>query len=544
MCSSNIEINNFLINNEKVDDIQAKLNYFNPLEIIGVENSEIKNTKILAWLLNPNENHYLGDKFLTRFLSEAFKHVEDKWVLDALQDHQRSKIGKPINVCNIVKENLHNAIIKTEFSIQNVKIDILIELPEQKWVFIIENKLEATQQNNQLARYWEAIQTKEYYDEYNIAGIYLTIGGTDPNTDENFNPFEKGSTWIGSTKNKNFKNTEKKKIYYITNKGTDDLHEQKLPYVPLSHNAVANQLVSLQKLYESSISTKIYNFIGYYVDSIQKICDSNQRIDESIRLSKELCSENYKIIKEIKEYVDKINNINNNNMSGIDGSFITLYRENKDVIDFLINYGIDTPFEKAVKKIFEGTQQTHNIKLLESTTRSFGAHMIFLPTKWEEAFNAQTDNTIYKTPVKWSRAEKWGTAYNAYGYPMICRIKCNNEEYNDKQYDKKQLTTITLYAIVGPVQGRADLINNMLDKIEKLDQEFYWNQRDKANEESKSFTFIRTTKFKKEIENISNKEFDQQVSEFETAIRELLEQFNETAVKDLTSVIEDWANPQ
>jgi hypothetical protein len=38
--------------------------------------SEIRNSSVLAWLLDPHENHGLGDDFLRAFLTGALKHKE------------------------------------------------------------------------------------------------------------------------------------------------------------------------------------------------------------------------------------------------------------------------------------------------------------------------------------------------------------------------------------------------------------------------------------------------------------------------------------
>jgi hypothetical protein len=57
------------INFSKLDEI---LNKFNIFEATGMRKQEIKHTKFLGYLLDPNESHGLGTKFLLEFLKNAF----------------------------------------------------------------------------------------------------------------------------------------------------------------------------------------------------------------------------------------------------------------------------------------------------------------------------------------------------------------------------------------------------------------------------------------------------------------------------------------
>ncbi|MFK7867447.1 MAG: PD-(D/E)XK nuclease family protein, partial [Alphaproteobacteria bacterium] len=58
------EIENLFINNADFSTLNAQLNRFNPIKIMKMESMEIRHSAILAWLLDPNENHGLGDHFL------------------------------------------------------------------------------------------------------------------------------------------------------------------------------------------------------------------------------------------------------------------------------------------------------------------------------------------------------------------------------------------------------------------------------------------------------------------------------------------------
>ena len=48
----------------------GRLNVFNALQL---QNQEIRHSNFLAWLLNPNESHKLGDAFLKELLQIVLK---------------------------------------------------------------------------------------------------------------------------------------------------------------------------------------------------------------------------------------------------------------------------------------------------------------------------------------------------------------------------------------------------------------------------------------------------------------------------------------
>lgn len=49
--------------------LHQKFHQFNPLKVLRVDQFEIRHSNVLAWLLNPNENHQLGSFFVKRLLS-------------------------------------------------------------------------------------------------------------------------------------------------------------------------------------------------------------------------------------------------------------------------------------------------------------------------------------------------------------------------------------------------------------------------------------------------------------------------------------------
>ena len=50
--------------------LSQKMQTLNIFEVLGITNAEIRHSNFLAWLLDPNGNHGMGDKFLREFVSK------------------------------------------------------------------------------------------------------------------------------------------------------------------------------------------------------------------------------------------------------------------------------------------------------------------------------------------------------------------------------------------------------------------------------------------------------------------------------------------
>ncbi|MCR4800533.1 MAG: PD-(D/E)XK nuclease family protein [Bacteroidales bacterium] len=120
---------------------------FNIFNTLGVDHYEEQHSTIIANFLNPQESHGQKDKFLKLFLEE---------------------IGDDTEI------ETSNSKIYTEFKTDYGRIDIFIENKEQKKAIIIENKVYAGDQEEQLIRYSTFL--KNSYDG-NGALYYLTLDG-------------------------------------------------------------------------------------------------------------------------------------------------------------------------------------------------------------------------------------------------------------------------------------------------------------------------------------------------------------------------------
>ena len=122
---------------------------FNVFRVIELTSDEVRlHSKFLAELLNPKGSHGQGSKFLDLFIQQFdIKNV----------DSETSKVS--------VEESIGNKTTTT-----GGRIDILIE-DNNKHTIIIENKIYASDQENQLLRYYK-------YSRDNI--FYLNLDGSDP----------------------------------------------------------------------------------------------------------------------------------------------------------------------------------------------------------------------------------------------------------------------------------------------------------------------------------------------------------------------------
>lgn len=119
---------------------------FNIFEVLGIQRKEtILHSPLLAELLNPKGRHGMGDKPLKQFLSDVCK--------DCL----------PFNASNAKVETEFFAGYKDEESKTGGRIDIIISDSAHNAI-IIENKIEAKDQENQMYRYRDF--GKRYYKNY------------------------------------------------------------------------------------------------------------------------------------------------------------------------------------------------------------------------------------------------------------------------------------------------------------------------------------------------------------------------------------------
>lgn len=156
-----------LLNNEIVrsDLIERKIRHqltgerYNIFDVLNRSSHEGSHSLFLRHLLDPRATHDQGSVFLNSFIQVLLK----------LANEQDIKIG------NDWPSDWSSALTKTEVAHENGRLDIVIEIPHVAYI-IIENKVWASEQKDQLARYGLELEKKIKTHKYR-ALIFLTPTG-------------------------------------------------------------------------------------------------------------------------------------------------------------------------------------------------------------------------------------------------------------------------------------------------------------------------------------------------------------------------------
>jgi hypothetical protein len=244
------ELEALFVNNADFRQIQTHLNRFNPIKIMQASQSEIRNSSVLAWLLDPHENHGLGDDFLRAFLAGALKHKEAN-----------------ISALEVLSSDLSDVEVKTEqnpdFN-KRTRMDIVIDCPSEQWIFIVENKLGSSQSEQQLKKYFDALKKRldrEGLEKTKIQGIYLTLDGEDPSPEVGVN------------------------------------------FVPFTHQEYAEQIRFLVQQRNDTLSSKIVDFLEYFIEVMMENSSSNHEEEQRLQeIAKRLYREHRRVIDYIVEH--------------------------------------------------------------------------------------------------------------------------------------------------------------------------------------------------------------------------------------------------
>lgn len=142
-----------IVSSKNAEILDATGGRFNMFRICGVDHYENRHSAIIAELLNPNGTHGLKSQFLECF-------IETLGINFSIQDF-----------------NCRDARVYTEFSMNDGRMDILIEDKQRQKAIIIENKVYAKDQCEQLKRYNEYAEGEYLKENYQI--LYLTLWGND-----------------------------------------------------------------------------------------------------------------------------------------------------------------------------------------------------------------------------------------------------------------------------------------------------------------------------------------------------------------------------
>ncbi len=174
--NENLEKVKKFIYNDEVQEllklIRNSVKDFNIFEITGMENQEIKHSNTLAWFFGENE-HGLGNIFFIEFLKQTLKITKENEEYIDKYDIDFDKLQKYIYLSKKTK--------KYEVRREYRNIDILVIDENNQYVFIIENKLDSSESENQLTKYRKIIE--EEFKDYNKYFIFLTKDLIEPDTE-------------------------------------------------------------------------------------------------------------------------------------------------------------------------------------------------------------------------------------------------------------------------------------------------------------------------------------------------------------------------
>lgn len=131
---------------------------FNIFDVLKIARKEIRHSNVLAWLLDPSEDHGLGSRVLNEFVLLLVRdgHIHNagagKYLLAKYEE------------VTVYRERKN--------------IDILIESVKDRFVICIENKIDTKDHSGQLNKYNKSV--RQDYTDYQKVFVYLTPGGDQP----------------------------------------------------------------------------------------------------------------------------------------------------------------------------------------------------------------------------------------------------------------------------------------------------------------------------------------------------------------------------
>lgn len=158
-------IKEFLLDIDCLEALSKWSEKFNLFDVLKISRTEIRHSNMLAWFLNPDENHGFGDKILKGFVQFVIKNNSDDE-----------------DIFSTLLMDYHDFIIQREWH----NIDLLAISDESKFILCIENKIDSGEHDDQLNRYRKIIE--EHYPNYKKYYIFLSPTGIESSDPEYWIP--------------------------------------------------------------------------------------------------------------------------------------------------------------------------------------------------------------------------------------------------------------------------------------------------------------------------------------------------------------------
>ena len=161
-------LENFVMDLDLLEGIESRFDEFNAFDVLKIANNEIRHSNVLAWLMNPNENHGLGDAFLKKFVQSIF-----------LRNSQNLEFVKH-SLIDISLFDYDDFIIRREWH----NIDILTVSEENRFVVVIEHKIGSKESEHQLNKYKKIVDDE--FSDYDKIFLFLAATGDQPSDYKNW----------------------------------------------------------------------------------------------------------------------------------------------------------------------------------------------------------------------------------------------------------------------------------------------------------------------------------------------------------------------
>ena len=146
----------FLLDIDCLNPLSEWTRKFNLFDVLKISRVEIRHSNMLAWLLNPNENHGLGDSVIRGFI---------QFIVTSFSDDD--------DVFDYLLMDCHDFVIQREWH----NIDVIAVANSEKFILCIENKIGSQEHDNQLKRYEKIVE--DTYPAYRKMYIYLSPEGSE-----------------------------------------------------------------------------------------------------------------------------------------------------------------------------------------------------------------------------------------------------------------------------------------------------------------------------------------------------------------------------
>ena len=154
-------IRRFLLDVGCLDRLSKWTRRFNMFDVLGISRVEIRHSNALAWLMDPEGSHGLGDRVMQGFVRHAAESLPDAEAFD-----------------DLLMDCRDFAVLREWQS-----IDILAVSETQRYVLCIENKIGTGEHDDQLDRYRKTVERA--YEGFRRRFVYLSPEGaeaSDPDT--------------------------------------------------------------------------------------------------------------------------------------------------------------------------------------------------------------------------------------------------------------------------------------------------------------------------------------------------------------------------